>query len=54
VAIHPEYYNAHCPRYEMLWKQLAEFDKTTFSGVQIAVQYYKEDGHTLSVRIAIN
>jgi hypothetical protein len=38
MAIHPEYYNANCPRYEMLWKQLAELDKTTFSGVQIRVR----------------
>jgi hypothetical protein len=54
VAIHPEYYNADSPRYEMLWKQLAELDKTTFTGVQIEVHYYKEDDHTLWVRIAIN
>jgi len=38
VAIHPEYYNANCPRYEMLWKQLAKLDKTMFSGVQIGVK----------------
>jgi hypothetical protein len=54
VAIHPEYYNADSPRYEMLWKQLAELDKTTSTGVQIKVHYYKEEDHTLWVRIAIN
>ncbi|KAH9549342.1 hypothetical protein CY35_10G013600 [Sphagnum magellanicum] len=54
VAIHPEYYNADSPRYEMLWKQLAEIDKTTSTGVQIKVQYYKEEDHDLWVRITIN
>jgi hypothetical protein len=29
-------------------------DKTMFTGVQIEVHYYKEDDHTLWVRIAIN
>ncbi|CAK9859161.1 unnamed protein product [Sphagnum jensenii] len=47
VAIHPEYYNADSPRYEMLWKQLPELDKTTSTGVQIKVQYYKEEDHSL-------
>lgn len=53
VAIHPEYYNADSPKYQMLWKQLAELEKTTSTGVQIKVQYYKEEEHTLWVRITI-
>jgi hypothetical protein len=35
-------------------KQLAELEKTTSTGVHFKVRYYKEDGHTLWVKIAIN
>ncbi len=44
-------------RFPEIWdvvKQLAELEKTTSTGVHFKVRYYKEDGHTLWVKIAIN
>jgi hypothetical protein len=48
IEIYPTYYaNGTGIRREMVWKQLANVEKTTAKGVHIAVDYYKEDGNTL-------
>ncbi|CAK9859160.1 unnamed protein product [Sphagnum jensenii] len=53
VDIHPQYYNADSPRYQMLWKQLAHLEKSTTS-VKIAVNYHKDDNNLLGATIIIN
>ncbi|KAG0570333.1 hypothetical protein M758_6G149400 [Ceratodon purpureus] len=40
-------------RGEMLWQQLPKMTKTTPKGTKVAVNYYKQDGNTLYVTIAI-
>jgi hypothetical protein len=54
VDIHPQYYNADSPRYQMLWKQLAHLEKSTSTGVKIAVNYHKDDDNLLGATIIIN
>jgi len=50
---HPQYYNSG-PRSEMLWKQLAHLEKSTSTGVKIAVNCHKDDDYLLGVTITIN
>ncbi|KAG0579151.1 hypothetical protein M758_4G077000 [Ceratodon purpureus] len=54
VVINPTYYaDGSGSRGEMLWKQLANLEKTTSKGVKVKVDYYKEDGNTLYATITI-
>ncbi|BFI25590.1 hypothetical protein MPTK2_1g22420 [Marchantia polymorpha subsp. ruderalis] len=52
VEILPTYYN-NGSRQEMLWKQLATYEKKTSKGETIKVNYYKEDGNNLYATITI-
>jgi hypothetical protein len=54
TEIHPQYYNADSPRYQMLWKQLAHLEKATSTGVNIAINYHKDDDNLLGATIIIN
>jgi hypothetical protein len=54
VDIHPQYYNVDYPRSGMLWEQLAHLEKSTSTGIKIAVNYHKDDGKLLGATITIN
>jgi hypothetical protein len=38
----------------MLWKQLAQLEQSTSTGVKIAVNYYKDDDKLLGATIIID
>ncbi|KAG2066144.1 lectin 3a [Suillus decipiens] len=56
MKIQPEYYMDGNPRNEMLWKQLAEIQKTSKKGTKVEVKYVQEfaDGKSFVVHITIS
>ena len=57
VEIQPTYYqdgSVSGNRNEMLWKQLAQIEKTDSKGHKFAVNFFKEDGNTLYATITIS
>lgn len=57
VEIHPTYYTEESsgPRGQMLWKQLASLEKASSKGgVQVKVEYYKEEANTYWATITIS
>ncbi|OJA08914.1 hypothetical protein AZE42_07364 [Rhizopogon vesiculosus] len=53
VKIQPDYYSDSNPRYQMLWKQLAEIQMKSTKGTTVNVKYVKDEGNALVVHLTI-